>query len=272
MTSIRRRVALAAVLALGLLCGACGKDDGPPPPISVVFVPRVGETALPGVERPVSVRVLDAGQNGIVGVSVDFTPVLGSGRVAPATAVTDDAGIASTIWTLGPESGASQTLEARVIGADPAVLVVEVAPLAFHATNLRAHAFQEGPCASDVQVIPIPGPACSKLPSELKAEIRGTIAHSAFGSAAATLRCANLEVPLSPLLRGESTVVTLLWFNGTSATVFIDGTLAGTASTVIHPDVSAGRVHMTATGCGADNFHFGDVSIAEISLWENQTP
>ena len=57
---------------------------------------------------PVAVRVVDEGGEPVWGAGVQFKPQAGSGRVDPETTVTDSLGLASTVWTLGPEFGAQQ--------------------------------------------------------------------------------------------------------------------------------------------------------------------
>lgn len=63
--------------------------------------------------EPVVVRAADAGGSPVSGATVAFTPDDGHGTVDPAEAVTDSAGLARTVWTLGEAAG-DQTLRAAV--------------------------------------------------------------------------------------------------------------------------------------------------------------
>ena len=62
--------------------------------------------------EPVVVRVADAGGSPVAGVTIAFTPGEGHGTADPAEVLSDTAGFARTVWTLGePEA---QTLTAAV--------------------------------------------------------------------------------------------------------------------------------------------------------------
>ena len=63
--------------------------------------------------EPVVVRAADAGGSPVSGATVVFMPDEGHGTVDPAEAVTDSAGLARTVWTLGEAAG-DQTLRAAV--------------------------------------------------------------------------------------------------------------------------------------------------------------
>ncbi|HUQ45059.1 MAG TPA: hypothetical protein VM033_00325 [Gemmatimonadaceae bacterium] len=67
------------------------------------------QTALVGLATPTAPTVLvkDASGNPVGGVSVGFAVTAGGGSVAVGTVVTDAAGMASTVWTLGVVSGAN---------------------------------------------------------------------------------------------------------------------------------------------------------------------
>ena len=69
-------------------------------------------TARATLPEPVVVRVEDAGGSSVAGATVAFTPGEGHGTADPAEAVTDTAGLARTVWTLGEAD--EQTLEAAV--------------------------------------------------------------------------------------------------------------------------------------------------------------
>ena len=65
--------------------------------------------------EPVVVQVLDQAGRPVGGARVAFTPAAGHGSVRPRSAVSDTAGLAETMWTLGPTPG-EQTLTATVSG------------------------------------------------------------------------------------------------------------------------------------------------------------
>ncbi|HYW32556.1 MAG TPA: Ig-like domain-containing protein [Gemmatimonas sp.] len=68
------------------------------------------------VAAPPSVRVRDAGNNAVSGVTVTFAVTGGGGSITPASVVTNASGIATlTSWTLGTVAGAN-TVSASVAG------------------------------------------------------------------------------------------------------------------------------------------------------------
>jgi hypothetical protein len=66
--------------------------------------------------KPLVVTVTDRAGLPVPSQEVDFTVAAGAGQVDPATAQTDNAGKASTVWTLGPGAGNQQVM-ARPTGA-----------------------------------------------------------------------------------------------------------------------------------------------------------
>lgn len=92
------------------------------------------QAALVGLATPTAPTVLvkDASGNPVGGVSVGFAVTAGGGSVAPATVVTDAAGMASTVWTLGVISGAN-ALSVTAAG-------LTGSPVAFGATALAGPA------------------------------------------------------------------------------------------------------------------------------------
>ncbi len=74
-----------------------------------------GQAARPGavLPEPVVVQAVDAGGSPVEGLTVVFAAGEGHGTADPAEAVTDTAGLARTLWTLGDAAGA-QTLAASV--------------------------------------------------------------------------------------------------------------------------------------------------------------
>lgn len=83
-----------------------------------------GQSAVSGavVGEPVAVRAEDQRGNPVPGVVVRFAAD-GEGATAPTEATTDDTGVASTRWTLGPRAG-TQTLTATVADEDDVMVTV----------------------------------------------------------------------------------------------------------------------------------------------------
>jgi hypothetical protein len=96
---------------------------GPPAQVRVASGNLVGTL---GTQLSAAAAVLDANGNAVAGVPVTFAVTAGGGSVDPETAVTNDAGLASTTWMLG--SSGDQLLEARVSGLSPAVFVPTPGP------------------------------------------------------------------------------------------------------------------------------------------------
>jgi hypothetical protein len=76
-----------------------------------------GQSAGPGsaLEDPLVVRLVDNAGNGVPNRAVSWVVATGGGTTEPGTSTTDDAGRASTQWTLGPGEG-QNTLNAVVSG------------------------------------------------------------------------------------------------------------------------------------------------------------
>ncbi|MCU0633551.1 MAG: Ig-like domain-containing protein [Gemmatimonadaceae bacterium] len=98
---------LIGVSAVALL-SACGESgvSAPLPADNIAGVSATGLTAVAGqaLAQPVEVRVSAAGQP-LANVSVTFAVTAGGGAVTPASATTDNNGIARTSWTLGRTAG-----------------------------------------------------------------------------------------------------------------------------------------------------------------------
>lgn len=254
----------AAATGLVVLAG-CG--GGGSSPAALEFQSQGGETALPGATRTVQVRVTDSAQAPVANVRVDFGPSAGSGSVSPSSAMTDDSGIARTAWTLGAVGGGVQSLEARTMGLAPTQLSVNVVGLGFQAQGLGAFARQNIQCASSSQVTPMPAGLCDRPLTELKIEFRGTLQRSGMGQADFALRCADRQVALASLLGSDPRTVTVTWLQGAPANVTVNGVNAGTAPATMLPALQPGSITLQANACGADNFHFADIAISEISFW-----
>ncbi|MET0399179.1 MAG: Ig-like domain-containing protein [Longimicrobiaceae bacterium] len=76
-------------------------------------------TAGRAVPAPLEVRAVDRLGRGVSGLSVAWEVTEGGGTLAPAVSTTDSAGVARTLWTLGPRSGPNT---ARATGAGVAVV------------------------------------------------------------------------------------------------------------------------------------------------------
>jgi len=74
------------------------------------------------LDSPLVVRVLDRSGQSVSGVTVNFVPAPGSGRVNPSTAATDRNGEVAVEWTMGSEVG----IQTLMIAADLAVTAVNV--------------------------------------------------------------------------------------------------------------------------------------------------
>lgn len=89
---------------------------------------RTGTVGRPLAE-PVEVRVVDRLGTGVADVAVSFRVVSGGGSVAAATVRSDTAGVARTLWTLGPAAGENALeVEADSIGGDPLRFTAAAAP------------------------------------------------------------------------------------------------------------------------------------------------
>ena len=75
-------------------------------------------TAGSALPLPLQALVKDAWGNPVAGAEVTFAADAGSGRIDPAIATTDAAGVASATWTLGTAAGA-HAVEASIAGLPP---------------------------------------------------------------------------------------------------------------------------------------------------------
>lgn len=106
-----------ATIAGALLFSACGDEIPPPIPESIA---AVGSTSLQGftgtaLTEPVRVRVVGSDGDPFLGQSVSWSVTSGGGTVVSSGATTDESGIATAQWTLGPAAG-SNTLTATAAG------------------------------------------------------------------------------------------------------------------------------------------------------------
>ena len=120
------------LLAMGLVCAACGGDGTEIQPDETLQIfsgndqtGRVGEP----LTDPIVVRVTLDG-SAAPGVTVVWSPDTPGSQIVPASVATDADGMASAIWTLGDAPGA-HTAQAAVSGANGS-------PVTFTATALAA--------------------------------------------------------------------------------------------------------------------------------------
>ena len=105
MNTCMRLTLLASLSALGACGGGSGNHASKPTTIA-----RVGgdqQTGIVGVAltTPLTVKVTDAGGQGVGGVAVAWAAASGGGKVWKASSVTDSSGQASAIATLGLTAG-----------------------------------------------------------------------------------------------------------------------------------------------------------------------
>ncbi|MDB4878382.1 MAG: Ig domain protein group 1 domain protein [Gemmatimonadetes bacterium] len=127
-----------------------------------------------------SVKIVDANNNPIAGLSVTFTPATGSGTIAPASAVTTDVqGIARlTSWTLGTTTGA-QSIVASSTG---------IGSVTIHATALAGAAAKLGITTQPAEA----GTSGSALPRQPVIQVQDQ-----FGNAAPTSAMTITATPSS---------------------------------------------------------------------------
>ncbi|GLC26316.1 hypothetical protein rosag_28290 [Roseisolibacter agri] len=114
-----------APLAFALVAAACDNSSEPSTPSAVTSVTTNPIAAQARGVVPVTVRVTASNGRALAGQTVTFTVAGGGGAVAPATATTNDAGDATTQWTLGGTVGV-QTLNAQVGSLTPLTITANV--------------------------------------------------------------------------------------------------------------------------------------------------
>ena len=115
----------------------------------------------PGATLPdsVRVRVLNSDSLPVASARVAFTITQGGGSAAPATATTNQFGIAATQWTLGPSAG-TNVISASVVRSDgsPDTLVVDNAQTytinSYNALTVQAGDNQTGQILSELPTAP----------------------------------------------------------------------------------------------------------------------
>ncbi|MEZ4586726.1 MAG: hypothetical protein R2909_10030, partial [Gemmatimonadales bacterium] len=153
--------AVALLLAVGTACSSGPTDDGgngQPGPASAV-AKQGGDQQVATVGTSVAaaptVKVTDAQNRAVSGVSVTFAVASGGGSVTGATATTDASGVAAVgSWTLGTAAGAN-TLTASATGVSASVT--------FSATGQAGPPTDLVKAAGDNQIAP-PGTAVNVAP------------------------------------------------------------------------------------------------------------
>ena len=85
----------------------CDRVGDPVEAAAIRIVAGGGKRPFTGrtLDKPLVVRVLDTSDQPVSGVTVNFAPAPGSGRVDPSTAATDSNGEVEVEWTMGSKSG-----------------------------------------------------------------------------------------------------------------------------------------------------------------------
>ncbi len=136
------RLCLSAFLTGSLVAATASGDDDPTSPVpgapvAVEAVVQLPPAAPVGAEIDLRVRVRDASENGVPGVTVSFEITEGFGTLGaagpapmvagpamqakpslePLEVQTDAQGQAAVTWTLGPDIG-DQSVRAKALGSD----------------------------------------------------------------------------------------------------------------------------------------------------------
>ena len=121
----RRLLVVAGALIVAAGGAACDKSTAPVPvPAAVKAEVNDTQSVQVGVElsAPLSVKVLDASGQPVVGTLVTFSST-GGGAFGESSVTTNDSGLAVTAFTAGTVAG-TDTITARDSSATPAVLYV----------------------------------------------------------------------------------------------------------------------------------------------------
>ena len=122
---IRSLSVIALATLSSVTCGGSSSEPAAPPvvdktPSTLVAVSSTSVSGVAGVAlaAPVSVRVTQRSGSPATGVVVGFSVVTGGGALNPVNATTNDQGLATTTWTLGPLAG-TQSISASVSDLAP---------------------------------------------------------------------------------------------------------------------------------------------------------
>ena len=118
------------------------------PAAAIRIVAGGGQRAFTGrtLFKPLVVRVLDTSGLPVSGVTANFAPTPGSGRVDPSTAATDRNGEVAVEWTMGSAAG----IQTLLIAADLAATAVNV-----HAIDIEAELDNvfAAPTAAEIEAV-----------------------------------------------------------------------------------------------------------------------
>lgn len=112
-----RRTVTSVLICSTAIVGCSDQSPKPPgPPANVVVVSGDAQqgTVATALSAPIVVKVTDASNRAVPGVTVTFMPMAGDGNVKPAQATTDNGGVALTTWTMPPVAADLMTLDVSV--------------------------------------------------------------------------------------------------------------------------------------------------------------
>ena len=112
--NVRGRVSVTATTPTGINDTTSVLIQPTPNQVAIIGDGQTGSPNTP-LSQPIVMTVTAADQLPISGIELQFA-LTGGGSVAPATVTTDSAGIASVVWTVGPEG--PQTLTVNPVGFD----------------------------------------------------------------------------------------------------------------------------------------------------------
>ena len=204
-----RPLAAAGIALLGAHLVACGgggdggtTNPNPQPVITIVRATPSGDaqTGAAGAALADPLRVLVRSDNApLQGATVTWSTASG-GSLAPSSTTTDAQGIATSIWTLGPASGAQQAqaastgaqgspvgFAATATGGAPAPQVIQVqnnlfAPSAVTVTAGTTVEWRWSPGAVGHSVTPAPPPGFSGEPALHSAPFSHTFTFTQAGT------------------------------------------------------------------------------------------
>ncbi|HEY7472218.1 MAG TPA: hypothetical protein VIE68_07720 [Gemmatimonadota bacterium] len=119
-----RSIAISILSLVAMGVPGCGdllqEPDTGKLPARLAEVSGNGQTAAAGatLAQPVRVRVVDPAGLPSPGLWVEWSVVVGAGKVSPRNSFSDEDGVAETTWTLGPAPGL-QTIRAFVRKGQP---------------------------------------------------------------------------------------------------------------------------------------------------------
>jgi hypothetical protein len=110
---------LAVVVGLGVSGCSTSSTAAKPVPKALEVVSGSSQSGVVGTQlaNPLVVKLTDAGGNPVSGQVVNWVVTAGHGSVFAPTTVTDSAGEARQLWTLGTSTQGSQSVEARAVNS-----------------------------------------------------------------------------------------------------------------------------------------------------------